>query len=264
MSAGGWVAIHRQLADHPIWTQERFTRGQAWVDLILLASYADHVSLRGTEALTVTRGQVLTSQVRLAARWGWNRKTVRGFLEALKAAAMADIETSRATDTGYTIITLRNFKRFQDIANRPADIENGTALDIRTDIERTSDGHRVPTINKGNKGNNIVDASTSTPALKGNSQRKPRKTHPETGALLKEFQDRFEGKWSTRYVSTYGRDQRLLSELLNAAGPEDVRHRMRLFFENGTRRTRDLGDYGVPAFRSAWNELGVLVARGDL
>jgi hypothetical protein len=56
----------------------------------------------------------------------------------------------------------------------------------------------------------------------------------------------------------------MLSDLLNATGPVEVRDRLRLFFENGTRRTRDLGDYSVPAFRSAWNELGVLKARGDL
>ena len=259
----GWVAVHRQLADHAVWTGERFTRGQAWVDLILLASYADHVAFQGNRPIPIKRGQVLTSQVKLAARWKWNRKTVRGFLEALKADMMADIQTSRETDTGYTLITLCNYGRFQDLARVGADIERDALSDIQTDIERTSNGHPVPTINKGNKGNkNGADAEASAGRVKKTSR--PRKTHQETSALLAAFQEAFLSKWGTAYLPSHGRDQRMLSDLLTAAGPDEVRLRLKLFFLNGTKRTRDLGDYSVPAFRSAWNEIGVLRARGDL
>ena len=34
----GYVKIHRELLDNSIWTSEKFTRGQAWVDLILKAN----------------------------------------------------------------------------------------------------------------------------------------------------------------------------------------------------------------------------------
>ena len=34
----GYVKIHRELLEHPIWTSEKFTRGQAWADLILKAN----------------------------------------------------------------------------------------------------------------------------------------------------------------------------------------------------------------------------------
>jgi hypothetical protein len=108
----GWVAIHRRLAEHPLWTRERFSRGQAWVDLVMLASYQDHLVIQGNRPVPVKREQILTSQVKLAARWKWNRKTVRGFLQALKAASMAAIETSKDTDTGYTLITLLNYDLF--------------------------------------------------------------------------------------------------------------------------------------------------------
>jgi hypothetical protein len=260
----GWVCLHRQLAEHPIWTRERFTRGQAWADLILMATHTDFLAFQGNRPVQVRRGQLLTSQVKLAARWKWNRKTVVSFFLSLKAANMADIVTSKETDTGYTLITLCNYGRFQDLATAGADIETGAALDIRADIERTSNGHPVPTNNKVNKiKKEAGDADASAPASRGKVA-KSRKMHPDTQALLSDFQHRFEAKWHTPYVPTFGRDYRLLSELLTAAGPDEVRDRLRLFFENGTRRTRDLGDYSVPAFRSAWNELGVLKARGDL
>lgn len=35
----GWIKLHRKLSDNPLWTCEPFTKGQAWVDLILLANH---------------------------------------------------------------------------------------------------------------------------------------------------------------------------------------------------------------------------------
>ena len=93
---------------------------------------------------------------------------------------------------------------------------------------------------------------------------KPRKTHPETDALLTEFGALFEKKWGTPYLATFARDKKLLHDMLTASGVEEVRARMTAFLTYGTKRTRDLGDYSIPAFRLAFNELGVLKARGDL
>jgi hypothetical protein len=144
MGAPGWVAIHRKLTGHPLWTRQRFTYGQAWVDLILLANYQDHVVLKAGRTVPVARGQVFTTMVELADRWRWNRKTVRVFLEALQRDNAADIQTSRGTDTGYTLITLRNYALYQDLTGRTLDIASGTGADIplpiETDIPRTSLG----------------------------------------------------------------------------------------------------------------------------
>ncbi len=268
-AGGGFVLIHRRLTDHPLWTGERFTRGQAWVDLILMASYADHLAFQGNRPVSVARGQLLTSQVKLASRWRWNRKTVRSFLEALKAATMVDIQTSKETDTGYTLITLRNFNHYQAQSRKALDIGSASGTDIEAAFERTSSGHRVPTINKGNKGNNTADApsASASRASKGDGNgrtSRTRKTHPDTDNLLAEFEAMFQGKWGTLYLPSHARDRRILHDLLTAVGADEVRARLRAFMEHGTKRTRDLGDYSVPAFRAAWNELGVLKARGEL
>jgi len=146
---GGWVQLHRKLADHPVWTRERFTRGQAWVDLILLASYQDHIVVQGNRAVTVKRGQVLTSQVTLAKRWRWNRETVRAFLRLLNSLNMVAIETSKATDTGYTLVTLLNYDLYQGYSSDSKALPSA----IETSIEPPSNRHRVATLNKGNKGN---------------------------------------------------------------------------------------------------------------
>jgi len=148
----GWVRLHRKLADHPIWTREKFTKGQAWVDLILLASYADHIAFQSTKAVTVKRGQVLTSQVNLAKRWRWNRETVRTFLLLLKSTNMVAIETSKATDTGYTLITMLSYELYQGERLEPKIVPSAIDSAIETSIDPASNQHPTATINKGKKG----------------------------------------------------------------------------------------------------------------
>jgi len=262
MSAAGWVRLHRQLAEHPLWRSGRFTRGQAWVDLILMASFGDYVAFQGNRPLTVKRGQVLTSQVKLAARWKWNRKTVVSFFLSLKAANMVDIVTSKETDTGYTLITLRNYGRFQDMANAGADIENGAPLDIGADIERTSNGHRVPTDKKVKKVNTLADADASAPVSKGNG--KVRKTPPETDALLHDFAAAFQSKLSEPYLIEWARDRKVMGGLVALYGAESVREKLKAFFAHGTRETRERRAWTVPEFRRVFPQLVAMKAMGDL
>ena len=37
----GWIKLHRTLQDNKLWYSEPLTKGQAWVDLILLANHKD-------------------------------------------------------------------------------------------------------------------------------------------------------------------------------------------------------------------------------
>jgi hypothetical protein len=95
-------------------------------------------------------------------------------------------------------------------------------------------------------------------------QPRARTTHPETQALLTEFTAAYNFKFSTAYVPSFARDQKILSDLITATSPDEVRTRMKHFFENGTKRTRDTGNYNVPSFRYSFNEISVMIARGDL
>jgi hypothetical protein len=270
---GGWVKMYRSLSEHPLWTGERFTRGQAWADLIMRARYADTIEIRGNRTIEVKRGQWFGTQVELAARWKWNRKTVRAFLNARKVDKMVDIETAKDTDTGYTRVTICNYNYFQGDGSEPLDIGTDIGADTPMAFERTSSGHRVPTLKEGEEGRegkkkrSIADdgASAAVASKKGDGDdRKPRKTHPETQALMTEFITAYNFKISNPYIPSFARDQKILSDLITATSPTDVRTRMKHFFENGTKRTRDTGNYSVPSFRYSFNEIGALMARGDL
>lgn len=111
MAERGWIKLHRQLQECPIWYGDRFSKGQAWVDLLLLANHRDKKILFNGEIQTIGRGQYLTSTVKLAEKWGWNRKTVSSYLKLLEQDKMI----TKISDNTKTLITIENYEVFQGI-----------------------------------------------------------------------------------------------------------------------------------------------------
>ena len=126
MSQGtkGYIKLYRDLQDCWIWQGERFTRGQAWVDLLLMANHRDTKIPFGDHLEIVARGQFITSISKLADKWGWSFNTVKKFLNLLESDNML----TRKSDNSKTLITIVNYGIFQandiDIdrqVNRPID-----------------------------------------------------------------------------------------------------------------------------------------------
>ncbi len=106
----GWVKLHRQLFESPLWLSDSFTKGQAWVDLFGCANHKDgRFWKRGIE-VQVKRGQIGWSEVTMARRWRWSRTTVRLFLKWLESAQQIRQEKTRLT----SIITILNYDKYQD------------------------------------------------------------------------------------------------------------------------------------------------------
>lgn len=135
----GWILLHRQIQDCWLWDERPFSKGQAWIDLLLLANHKDtKISIDG-KPVPITRGQFHTSEVKLADRWGWNRKTVIRFLDVLESDRML----SKVCTRRGTTITIVNYENFQDIGTT-----EGTP-------ERTTEGtpERTQTNNEKNEKN---------------------------------------------------------------------------------------------------------------
>lgn len=134
MNGSGFIKLFRNIREHPIWNSGRFSRGQAWVDLLLQANWRDRTVMWANKPITVKRGQVLTTQLQLAKAWGWNRKTVRAILADIERAILADIKITKGRDIGKTLITIRNFDNLQGGAEKPSDIIKSVPPDIKADI----------------------------------------------------------------------------------------------------------------------------------
>ena len=127
----GWIRLYRRIEDNPSWLAEPFTRGQAWVDLLLMANHKPgHTRIRGIK-VEVGRGQLASSEVVLANRWQWSRGKVRRFLSELEDEAVQQIEQQKNNVT--TLITIKNYGRYQG-----SDTANGTADGQQTDSKRYS------------------------------------------------------------------------------------------------------------------------------
>lgn len=109
MADKGWIKLHRQLQESPFWYGSKFTKGQAWVDLLLSANHSEKKILFNGEMVDIKRGQYLTSMVKLAEKWQWNRKTVSAFLSVLQKEGMI----TKVADNTKTLITIENYEVYQ-------------------------------------------------------------------------------------------------------------------------------------------------------
>lgn len=137
----GWVPISRQLQDHWLWNDKPFSKGQAWIDLIMLANHEEVKKPYKNQITTFERGTVSLSLSELSNRWGWSRHKVRDFLNTLKTDAMLDIKRTGK----ITAIVIENYAFYNDVKN---------AKGQEKDEKRTVCGQFADTNNNDNNDNN--------------------------------------------------------------------------------------------------------------
>lgn len=103
---GGWIKLSRSIMDDPLYFAEPFTRAQAWIDLLLLANYADGYFIVRGNRVNVKRGQIGRSQQNLAERWRWSRGKVDRFLTEMENDGRIIQQKSRLT----SLISIVNFE----------------------------------------------------------------------------------------------------------------------------------------------------------
>lgn len=107
--AKGWVVIYRSIMDNPLWEDKPFSRGQAWIDMILLASHKDTEFYFDGDMIPVEKGQIITSKRKLGDRWGWSNSKVNKFLNELEKVGML----IQKSDTKKTTIKIVKYEQYQ-------------------------------------------------------------------------------------------------------------------------------------------------------
>lgn len=103
-----FFAVARKYLEDPEWLAEPFTKGQAWLDIIGRASFADGDITR--------RGELLISERGLAKRWKWSDGKVRRFLQKLEEEGRITQSKNRSTNrsTWGSIITVEKYELYQN------------------------------------------------------------------------------------------------------------------------------------------------------
>lgn len=123
----GWIKLHRKISENGLWQCEQFTRGQAWVDLLLLASYQDSFFyIRGIK-VNVERGQLAWGEVRLSERWQWSRTKLRKFLNDMEK----EQQIIQQKGNVIQIITIVNYEDYQQ-----KERQTGQQKDSRSTAEK--------------------------------------------------------------------------------------------------------------------------------
>jgi len=144
----GYIKLYRKIQDNPLYRERRrFSRNEAWIDLLLLANHKATSILVDLQIVSLKAGDVFSSQRILSRRWGWGIASVNRFLNFLKRGTQVGIRTERK----YTIISILNWKQYQGRAEHQAE--------RKAEHERNTDGTQVETINNVKNEKNVKNIS---------------------------------------------------------------------------------------------------------
>ncbi|MBS5305777.1 MULTISPECIES: hypothetical protein [Clostridium] len=178
----GWNKIYRSIQEHWLWTCEPFSRGQAWIDLLLMANHKEAKIMVNGNLEVVERGQRITSIRKLSDRWKWSTKKVTHFLDQLVKDKMIEY----ISDSSKTVVTIVNYDKYQG-KETPLNVDN---TDLDGGIGNTEETQ------KKHEGNTEESAKKH----RGNAEEKQKKTNKNDKEYIKndkEGEERKEGQENT-------------------------------------------------------------------
>lgn len=112
-NGNNWIKLNRSITDHWLWSSgETFSRGQAFIDLLLMAAYADHKVMSQGKMIDLKRGSMVTSIRYLADRWRWSKDKTMHFLNDLEAdGTIKKVSDTKRTQNGHRPDAKRTDKR---------------------------------------------------------------------------------------------------------------------------------------------------------
>ena len=126
----GWIKIHRSILEDELYFSEKFTRTQAWIDLLLLAEYKPKtLFIRGIK-LDLQRGQLAISIRDLSTRWKWGVNKVQSFIKELVESGKIDTQKSNLIN----VISICKYEIYQG-AEDSKTIQIDTQTDTQTDTQ---------------------------------------------------------------------------------------------------------------------------------
>ncbi len=106
----GWMKLYRQVMENYLWLIKPFSKGQAWVDLLLLTNHKKAIiTIKNGLNIPIERGECGYSVLALADRWGWSRGKVNRFLKELQKQKMIQ----QKIVSNHSVIKLLNYEFYQ-------------------------------------------------------------------------------------------------------------------------------------------------------
>lgn len=144
-----WIKLNRDLINNELWLSHPFTRGQAWVDMLMIASHIDSsIAIRGIKIL-IKRGQIGWSVARLAHRWKWSRAKVDRFFEYLENEQQIGQQKNNVS----SVVTILNYEKYQ---------ANEHQNEQQNKYQEKTNSKRTPKSSKNEQQNNDINSDEHT------------------------------------------------------------------------------------------------------
>lgn len=165
--AYGWISIHRKIQDDWVWNDKPFSRGQAWIDLIMMVNHDDNTIIFDGNPKTVTRGSCITSIQKLCDRWGWSNTKVKKFLKNLQEDEKILFKIAPRKATAVTIV---NYDKYQgeDISKNTTETQQKHNRNITETQQKhiNNNDNNVNNVNNvNNNGDDISNMNLDDPKL---------------------------------------------------------------------------------------------------
>jgi len=144
--AQGWVCVHRQLLDNPIFKNDKIFR--VFMFCLLRAQHTAGDQLVGDSVVYLDAGQLATGRISISDKTGLSQQSVRTAISKLEKLGILTIKPT----TKYSVITMTNWDKYQQ-TNQQA-----------TNKQPTSN-QQVTTSNNDNNDKNEKNVKFSKPSL---------------------------------------------------------------------------------------------------
>lgn len=240
MSNSGYVLLNRDIQNSYLWTDKPFSRGQAWIDMLMMANYKDNNTfIVNGNIHQIKAGSFITSQEALSLRWGWSRSKVLRFLQTLEQSPVDDYKVIVKRTPHFTTITILNYNNLQKVDS----------------AKRTTEKQRTNTTNTSNTEVSIINNTNLQPC-------------PEAGCevsikeILSYYKQAFLKKFNRPYIINWGRDMKLVKELSKALSATELYKLIDGFFASNDEFIQRTS-YDVGVFKAMINKVQVETAKAN-
>ena len=220
MQTKGWVKLWREQFQHWLSDRKPWCDGYAWSYLYSQANYKNGIANFRNQYIPVERGQLLTSKLKLRRIFSWSQRRTNSFLTALETQEMITIKRTNR----FIIITILNYEKYQS----KEDVNEST--DVLTDV-LTGDQQMINRSTQSKKDkkdkNNI-----------GRSQKK--ENDPRVKDFLNHWGETFQKETGQDYVFTFGKDGKLIKNLLSVHDLSTLQDLIKTFFKDEQCKRRGL------------------------
>lgn len=146
----GFIKIHRQLFQSPVFDGQVFDRRSAWLWMLAEARFEAGTKYIEGREIYLKRGQFAASLRFMANAWGWKKDATHRLVRRFETATMIETDTA----TGIYVVTICNYDRYQSEQTRTA-TASATPTATATRQQRDSNATNYNNGKKGKKGKKV-------------------------------------------------------------------------------------------------------------